>query len=375
MKNVVWTMAVAGALLGLPALHAQKMETIGGDGRPGFSATELNWPMGIVLGPDGALYFSDRGNCVIRRLDLKTRAITIIAGDGKEGYSGDGGPAAQAELGRAREIRFDKAGNLFVGDVSHNVVRRIDARTKVITTVAGAGTTGFSGDGGPAIKAQFHGLSSLGFARDGALLITDTGNNRIRRVDLKTGIVTTFAGTGTAEATPEDAPVEGTPLASPRTMVVTPSGDVYVALSTSIYKIDAQRHRIVHVAGRGGEEQAERDSPGEVLPPASGDAKGVMLSSPKGLALSPDGKYLYIADTEANRILRVDRKTNLIETVAGTGERGDDRSGKGHSPGVANSPDGDARTSKLSRPHALVIAPDGTIYLTDSFANRIREIR
>jgi sugar lactone lactonase YvrE len=375
MRKVYLAVAVLGTVSVVSFAKAQKIETIGGDGRPGFSATELNWPMGIVLGPGHALYFSDRGNCVIRRLDLKTHAITIIAGDGKEGYTGDGGLASEAELGRAREIRFDKTGNLYVGDVSHNVVRRIDAKTKVITTIAGTGTTGYSGDGGPAIKAQFHGLSSLAFAHDGSLLIADTGNHRIRRLDLKTGIVTTFAGTGTADPTPEEGPVEGVALTSPRTMVVTPEGDVYVALSTSLYKIDIHTHRILHIAGKGGDEQAERDSPGEVLPPASGDAKGVILSSPKGLALSPDGKYLYIADTEANRILRVDRKTNTIATVAGTGERGDDRSGKGHRPGIANSADGDALTSKLSRPHALVIDRDGTIYLTDSFANRIRMIR
>jgi sugar lactone lactonase YvrE len=374
MRKVYLVVMAVVALALVATAKSQTVETIGGDGKPGFSATELNWPMGIRIGPDGALYFSDRGNCVIRRLDIKTRAITIVAGTGKEGYSGDGGLATAAELGRAREIAFDRTGNLYISDVSHNVIRRVDAKTKIITTIAGTGKAGYSGDGGPALKAEFHTLSSIVFAKDGTLLIGDTGNNRIRRMDLKTGIVDTFAGNGTNETTPDGATIRGTALNSPRTLVVSSAGDVFVALSTSIYKLDLHANRIVHIAGKGGEEQAERDGPGEVLPPATGDAKLLTLSSPKGMAFSPDGTHLYIADTEANRLLRVNLKTNAAETVAGTGERGDDRSGKGHSPGVANSGDGPTLKCKLSRPHALVVGKNNVIYFTDSFANRIRLI-
>src|SRR6188472_593666 len=124
----------------------QTITTLIGTGKPGFDANSVNNPYGLVIGPDKALYFCDIDNHVVRRLDLKTKKLTTVAGSGQQGNSGDGGPAAQAALGQPYEVRFDKGGNMFFVDMPNHVVRRVDAKTKIITTVAGAGKAGFSGD-------------------------------------------------------------------------------------------------------------------------------------------------------------------------------------------------------------------------------------
>src|SRR5262245_20711350 len=170
--------------------------TIAGSGAAGFTDTQINNPYGLSTGPDGALYICEITNHVIRRLDLKTHKLTIVAGTGKKGYAGEGGPATEALLNEPYEGRIDKAGNMYFVDMQNHVLQRVDAKTKILSTIAGNGSAGFSGDGGPAAKAQFKQPHSLAFGPDGALLICDIGNNRIRRIDPKTGIIDTYAGTG-----------------------------------------------------------------------------------------------------------------------------------------------------------------------------------
>ena len=140
-------------------MTAAEVKTIAGAGKAGYSgdggpaaSAELNNPFGVTIGPDGALYFCEYGNHVIRRLDLKTRRVSTVAGNGQKGYSGDGGPALQASLNVPHEVLFDRAGNMYFVERDNHVVRRVDAKTKVISTLAGAGAPGFSGDGGPANK-------------------------------------------------------------------------------------------------------------------------------------------------------------------------------------------------------------------------------
>src|SRR5579859_4554904 len=186
-----------------------------GDGGPGV-AGQTNNPYGLVIGPDGALYFCEVGNHRVRRLDMKTHRLSTVAGSGTKGYSGDGGPAVQALLNEPYEVRFDKRGNMFFVEMQNHVVRRVDAKTKIISTVAGTGSPGFSGDGGPAAKAQFKQPHSIAFDPDGNLLVCDIGNNRIRRIDLKTGIINTWAGTGEKKPAADGAPLEGAPLNGPR---------------------------------------------------------------------------------------------------------------------------------------------------------------
>src|SRR5260370_10719111 len=223
-----------------------------GDGGPG-TQVEINNPYGLTTGPDGALYFCEIGNHRVRRLDLKTNRITTVAGSGQKGYAGDGGPALDAVLNEPYEVRFDRDGNMFFAEMQNHVVRRVDAKSRIITTVAGTGTAGFSGDGGPAAKAQLRQPHSIAFDADGRLLICDIGNHRIRRVNLQSGTIETWAGTGERKPTPDGAPIAGTPLNGPRAITAHPDGNLYLLLREghAVYRIHPHDDRIYHVADTG----------------------------------------------------------------------------------------------------------------------------
>src|SRR3989442_171347 len=310
------TLAIAlGAAVAVPrgAAREPSVSTILGNGTPGFSEQQVNNPYGLAFGPDGALYFCDLDNQRIRRLDLQTRRVTTVAGNGRKGYAGDGGPALEASLSMPHEFRFDAAGDLFIAERDNHVIRKVTRRTGMISTLAGTGQPGFSGDGGPATSAPLRMPHSLAFDPRGRLLICDIGNHRIRRVDLRSGVIETYAGTGERGPTPDGAPLSGTPLNGPRTLAVDGNGNVYVALreGNAIYRIDAATGRLQHVAGTG-----ETGYAGD-----GGAARRAKLAGPKGLALA-DGS-LYVADTENHVGRRIDLTTGLIDTLLGTGDRGD----------------------------------------------------
>jgi len=340
-------MKLLAAVLFVCTAHAATI-TIAGTGTAGFSGdggpatqAEINNPYGLTMGPDGALYFCEIGNHRIRRLDLKTHIITTAVGSGTKGYSGDGGPALQALLNEPYEVRFDRAGNLFFAEMQSHVVRRVDSKTHVITTVAGTGVAGFSGDGGPAVKAQLRQPHSIAFDADGRLLICDIGNHRIRRVDLSTGVIETWAGTGEKKPTPDGAPIAGTPLNGPRAIASDPQGNLYLVLreGNAVYRLDPREGRIHHVAGTG-----ETGYSGD-----GGDAKLARLSGPKAIAWAPDHS-LYIADTESHTIRRIDLKTGIIMTVVGKDEH-------------------------LARPHGVFVDTKGVVYVSDSESHRIRRVQ
>ena len=225
-------MKTLALLLALVAIApAASVQTLVGTGQPGYSDTQVNNPYGMVIGPDGALYFCDLGNQVIRRLDLKTKKMTLVAGTpGKRGYTGDGGKATEATLAAPHELVFDKKGNLYIAERDNHVVRKVDMKTGIISTAAGTGKAGFSGDGGPGNQAMLNQPHSIFLDRDGTLLICDIQNHRIRRLNLSTGKIETWAGTGETKPTPDGAPVVGTPVTGPRTFVVSPKGDLYLSL-------------------------------------------------------------------------------------------------------------------------------------------------
>lgn len=205
--------------------------TLLGTGSPGYAERQVNNPYGLVMGPDGALYFCDLDNQRIRRLDLRTGRTRSVAGNGQRGYAGDGGLATAASLNMPHELQFDAAGHLYMAERDNHVIRMVHATTGNISTFAGTGHSGFSGDGGPARAAQLRAPHSIAVDPAGRyLLICDTGNHRIRRVEFATGRMETVAGTGDPALTPEDAPLRGTPLHGPRTMVFDAAGDLYLAL-------------------------------------------------------------------------------------------------------------------------------------------------
>src|SRR6266849_9892734 len=169
------------------------------DGGPANAAL-LNGPFDVAFDAAGNLYFSDTFNCRIRRVDARTDVISTVAGNGDKGYSGDGGPATGASLNEPYGIVLDRAGNIFTADRLNRRVRRIDAASGVITTSAGTGVAAYSGDGGPASRAGLAEPNGLAFdAAQRHLYITDVADNRVRVIDLSTGTIATFAGTGAAE--------------------------------------------------------------------------------------------------------------------------------------------------------------------------------
>jgi streptogramin lyase len=318
----------------------------------------------MTIGPDGALYFCDLGNQRVRRLDLKTKHMTTVAGNGKGAYAGDGGPAVEASIKAPHELVFDKKGDLYFAERDNHVIRKVDMKTGMISTVAGTGAPGFGGDGGPGSQAQLRQPHCVLLDRDGSLLICDIGNRRIRRLHLDTGIIETYAGTGDAGTPSEEAAVAGAPFNGPRSLVLAPNGDLFVALreGNSIYRIDRRAQTLHHVAGTGeagytgdGGPALNAEFGGTPANPAAARAAG-----PKGLAVGPDGN-LYVVDTESNAIRRINLKTGIISTVLGTGERGD---GPGPNP----------LACKLSRPHAILFV-HGELFVADSEADRIRILK
>jgi streptogramin lyase len=312
-----------------------------------------NNPYGLTIGPDGALYVCAIGEHAVRRVDLKTGKITTVAGTmAKKGYSGDGGKATGALLNEPYEVRFDKAGNMFFVEMPNHIVRRVDRKTGLISTVAGTGQAGFSGDGGPGVKAQFRQPHSIQFDPQGRLMICDIGNHRVRRLDLKTGIIETWLGTGDKKATPDGAPLAGTPVNGPRAIDLDPEGNLYLALreGNQVFKVDVKAGKFVHLAGSG-----EKGWAGD-----GGDARKAALNGPKGIAWSKDGG-VYIADTESHTIRRIDLKSGVIKTVVGTGARGD-------------GPDGDPLKCQMARPHGVYVDKKGVLYIGDSEANRVRVV-
>jgi streptogramin lyase len=343
---------------------AASVTTLVGNGVAGFSDNQVSEPYGMTLGPDGALYFCDLGNQRVRRLDLKTKRMTTVAGNGKAAYAGDGGPAIEASLKAPHELVFDKKGDLYFAERDNHVIRRVDMKTGIISTVAGSGSPGFSGDGGPGTKAQFRQPHCVLLDRDGSLLICDIGNHRIRRLHLDSGIIETYVGTGEAAMPSEGAAAAGAPLMGPRSLALAPNGDLYVALreGNSIYRIDRKSQTLHRVAGTGdagysGDGGPARSAKFGGNPASPGAARS---AGPKGLAIAPDGD-LYVVDTESNAIRRINLKTEIISTVLGTGERGD-------------GPETNPLACKLSRPHAILfVGPE--LYVADSEADRIRILR
>jgi sugar lactone lactonase YvrE len=340
------------------AARRKRVHAIAGTGKAGYEPgtadalqTPVTNPYGIVAGPDGSLYFCEVDTGLIRRLELQAGKITTFAGTGVNTSSGDGGPASQATFSTPHEVCFDSTGDLYIVERDSHVVRRVDARTRVVTTVAGTGTPGFAGDGGPAAMAQLNRPHSIAFDANGNLLICDIGNHRVRLIDLGAGTIETFAGTGRREQTPDDAPIVGTPLNGPRSMDTDPAGNIYLVLreGNAVFRLNGRANRLTRIAGTG-----EKGFTGD-----GGPALQATFNGPKGVAYASDHS-LYIADTENHAIRRVDLRTGRIETVLGTSQKG-------------NGPDGDPLQCGLNRPHGLE-SFDGVLYVTDSENHRIRAV-
>lgn len=278
--------------------YGRVIETAAGKGgclysQDGGPATEakLCTPAGIAIGADGSIYFAENGTHRVRRVG-PDGILATVAGNGSRGYSGDGGPATKAQLYSPFDVAIGPDGSLYISDLYNYRIRRVGA-DGVITTVVGTGVRGYSGDGGLATEAQLRVPGGIAFSPDGSLYFADVGNSRIRRVG-PDGIITTVAGRG---------------------------------------------------FGYGGD---------------GGPATAAQLRNPSGVAFSPDGSF-YIVDRDNHRIRRVG-PDGIITTVAGTGLSG--YSGDG----------GPATAASLNRPDSIVVAPDGSLYIADRFNYRVRRV-
>jgi sugar lactone lactonase YvrE len=202
-----------------------------GDGGPAGAAT-LHWPHGLAVDPAGAgLYIADSANHRVRRVDLASGTITTVAGGDSPGAGGDGGPATAAQLQDPKAVYAAPSGDLYIADSGNERIRRVD-RTGTITTSGGTGIAGYSGDGGPATAAQFDGPRAVAGDGAGNLYVADDNNHRIRRID-GAGVVTTLAGTGAAGFSGDGGPATAAQLDHPRGVAVDGRGNVFVADSMS----------------------------------------------------------------------------------------------------------------------------------------------
>ena len=331
--------------------------TIAGTGRRGYSGeggpaveADLSWPEGLTLDSTGNLYIADSGNHRVRRVD-GTRTINTVAGTGEVGYIGDGGLGVEAQLVQPEDVAVDEAGNLYIADRSSHRIRRVDS-AGTITTVAGTGRAGYSGDGGPAVDAQLSLPKGVAVDASGNLYIADSFYHRIRRVD-SAGTITTIAGTGRAGYSGDGGPAIEAQLRSPYGMAVDGAGNLYIADRDNhrIRRVDATGI-ITTIAGTG-----ER---GLLFLGDGGPAVEAPLSWPEGVAVDGSGN-LYIADTVNHRIRRVDA-TGIITTVAATGKSG--YSGDG----------GPAVEAQLFGPKDVAVDGSGNLYISDTINHRIRRV-
>ncbi len=396
-------------------LNAGLIRTVAGIGAPGWSgdgagalAACLNEPKSLSVDIEGNLFIADSENHVVRKIDMKTQSIWTVAGCTQgvgsevsrvspagvaEGagdddpfaetgaidsyaftqqtdlsgtvryvvtgttpakrFSGDGGPADQALLNFPTAVVVDRAGHLYIADTLNHRVRRVESGTGLITTIAGIGQPRCFGDGGLAVEAGLNEPAALAVSDGGVLYIADQSNNRVRAVDLATGVISTVAGTGTAAYNGDDMAAVETGLAGPSGLALTADGTLFIADSFNgrIRAVDPVTGFIRTVVGDGGEYKYQ----GPDEPPSRS------LSRPSGITLDEEGN-LFFTDSDNHLVRRWDRITGGIERIAGVGvaSYGGDES--------------TAFEAGLSYPFGIVMGRAGHLLVADTFNHRIREI-
>jgi sugar lactone lactonase YvrE len=311
-------------------------------------------PFDVAFDSQGNLFLSDTFNHRIRRIDARTGVITTVAGSGRKGFSGDGGPATRAEMNEPYGIVLDSKGNLFVADRLNRRVRRIDAGTGIITTLAGDGSRSFSGDGGPASEAGLVEPNGVALDASGArLFIADVADHRVRAVNLPTGVISTFAGTGRGRHDGDGGPAASASIFGARAVEVGPDGTVFLLerQGNTLRAVDPATGLIKTVAGTGAKGYSGDGGP----------ALKATFDGPKELAVDRAGN-IFLVDTENHAIRRIDAKTGIVGTVAGSGQRGGEGDG------------GAATSARLDRPHGVAIGSDGAVYIGDTGNHRLRKV-
>jgi sugar lactone lactonase YvrE len=336
-------------------LTAGSVSTIAGNGTGAFTpdgapaaTSALFRPAAVTLAPDNRIVFAEDSAGRVRAIDGAGNLVTL-AGDGVATFGGDGGPKGDAQFGQVKSVFRDKKGNLLVSDAGNNRVRRVDLATGVVETVAGSGNPAFGGDGGPAVDAGLT-LSDVVEDRDGNLLISDTDNNRIRRVD-SAGVITTVAGTGVPGFSGDVGPAVAAQLDHPTGIQLDAAGNLFIADFTNnvVRRVDTSGV-ITTVAGV----QGPPGFNGDDIP-----ATAASLANPTDVEIDEAGN-LYIADFENHRIRRVDAATGMISTVAGSGVEGNTGDG------------GPAIAARLDNPSDVKRDETGAFWVADFGNHRLR---
>lgn len=348
-------------LVGIGSIRAQNtiITTIAGTGYHGETGDNspatcagVPYPECTAVDLAGNVYITTGNN--VRKVDALTGIITSVAGSYNPGYSGDGGPAVNARMTFPFGVCVDASGNLYITDYSNHCVRKVTAATGIITTLAGNGSPGFGGDGGPATSAQLQQPQGITIDSKGNLYIADFLNNRVRKIDAVTGIISTVAGTGGGSAsTGEGGPAVNAETPHPSYVCVDKADNIYEVEGAAyrVRKIDAVTGIITTVAGNGTYAYSGDNGP----------AGNASLFDPTDICVDGSGN-LYIDEYDDSRIRKVDAVTGIITTIAGTGTNG--FSGDGGPPLQA----------QLYYPTGICVDGAGSLYIADNFNQRIRKI-
>lgn len=315
---------------------------------PGTSAA-ISSPYGVATDPAGNLYFCSVYQSTVFRLDV-SGVLTRVAGNGSSGFSGDGGLAVSAQFNGPRGVALDASGSLYVADSNNNRIRNV-APNGIITTVAGTGARGSSGDGGLAVNAQLNSPYGVVADASGNVYIADSGNNRVRKIS-PNGVISTVAGTGTSGYSGDGGSASSAQLSGSRGVALDASGNLYVAdYSNQRIRMVAPNGTITTLAGTGAQ-----GSSGD-----GGPAVNAQLNNPSGVAVDASGN-VYIADSGSNRVRKVS-PSGAISTVAGTNAAGD-YSGDG----------GPATSARLGNPTGVAVDTFGNLYIGSQNSGRIRKV-
>ena len=296
-------------------------------------------PFAVGFDRQGNSYICEYKGQRITRVDKQGKSAPF-AGTGAAGYSGDGGPAVSAMLKDPHGLVVTRSGQMYVADTINHVIRRVELKSGIISTIAGTGRAGFSGDGGPAAKAEFNGTFAVALnkAQD-KLYVADLNNRRVRRIDLKSGTVTTAAGNGESAAPTDGSRAADSPLVDPRAIALDSKGNLYIL---------ERRGNALRVAGRDGTIRTVI-GPGTISPD---------LHGPKHLTVDAKDNVI-IADAENHLVRLYSPRTGKTRTIAGTGRKCDKI--------VASDPS----QTELNRPHGVTVDAAGRLYISDSYNHRV----
>jgi sugar lactone lactonase YvrE len=362
MKTMTMLKVIIIGLILLPQfIIAQNITTVAGTGTLGYNgdgilatAAQFNGVQGLVLDVAGNIYAADISNNRIRKITVSTGFITTIAGTGTPGYNGDGILATAAQINIPSALAFDGNGDLYFTDRSNNRVRKITTSTGIISTVAGTGTAGYNGDGILATVAQLNGPNEVSFDVSGNLYIADWFNNRVRKIDMGTGIISSIAGTGTGGYNGDGIAATTAQINGPCGIIFDNAGNTYIAEygGARVRKIDISTGNISTIAGTG-----SFGYNGDGIPATAAQLNGCAYIKFDYL------ENMYIGEGSNQRVREITKGTGIISTIAGTGTAGYNGDGI------------PATTAQLNYPfYILFDGPKCNMYIADYQNNRIRKI-